>query len=49
MVLKYFNFNKGDISPTTITEKLFVILMAITGCGVFAFFVNTIDSVIRND
>ncbi|KRX05992.1 Cyclic nucleotide-binding protein [Pseudocohnilembus persalinus] len=39
----------GDISPTTYTEKIFGIIMSIVGCGVFAFFVNTIDSIIRTD
>jgi hypothetical protein len=35
----------GDISPISAYEKLYVILMTLVTCGVFAYTVNTIGSI----
>lgn len=32
----------GDITPVTIPEKLYIMLMTLISCGVFAYVVNTI-------
>lgn len=39
----------GDISPTTYTEKIISIVITIISCGVFAYAVNTIDIIIRDN
>ncbi len=36
----------GDITPITRLEKMFVICMTFISCGVFAYSVNTIGSII---
>jgi len=35
----------GDISPINIPEKLYVIVLTIISCGVFAYAVNTIGNI----
>lgn len=35
----------GDIAPTNILEKIYVIFMTIVACGVFAYAVNTIGRI----
>ena len=35
----------GDIHPNTIYEKIYVIIMTLVSCGVFAYSVNTIGSI----
>jgi len=37
----------GDIVPTTIIEKLFVIIMTIIGCGTFGYALNTIGNIFQ--
>ena len=32
----------GDITPQSLSEKLYVIVMVLVACGVFAYAVNTI-------
>lgn len=39
----------GDISPTTYTEKILGILITIMSCCVFAYAVNTIDVIVREN
>lgn len=39
----------GDISPTTFSEKIVGIIITLISCGVFAFAVNTIDIIIRDN
>lgn len=39
----------GDISPQTYFEKIISIIITIISCGVFAFAVNTIDIIIREN
>lgn len=36
----------GDIAPVSINEKLFAILMTVIACGMFAYAVNTVGSII---
>ena len=36
----------GDIYPTNTTERIFVIIMALFSCGLFAYAVNTIGSIV---
>lgn len=36
----------GDITPKTNIEKIFAILMTVIACGMFAYSVNTIGSLI---
>ena len=49
----YFSFvtmttvGYGDISPQNPVEKLFVILMMIVACGVFAYSINSIGVTIQ--
>ncbi|KAL4502171.1 hypothetical protein ABPG72_000406 [Tetrahymena utriculariae] len=38
----------GDIVPISNSEKIYVILMALTSCGVFAYAVNTIGTIFRD-
>lgn len=35
----------GDICPLNVEEKLYVVLMTIISCGVFAYAVNTIGNI----
>ena len=35
----------GDIHPFTSYEKLYVIIMTLISCGVFAYSVNTIGNI----
>jgi len=38
----------GDISPQTTKERLYGIIMALISCGIFAYAVNTIGSIISS-
>ncbi len=37
----------GDITPTTIIEKIYCIVITLISCGVFAYVVNTIGSIFQ--
>lgn len=39
-------FGYGDIIPVTTLERIFVIVICLVGCGVFAYSVNSIGSII---
>lgn len=39
----------GDICPQTPLEKIFVIIITIFSCGVFAYAINTIGSIFREN
>lgn len=32
----------GDITPVTFVEKVFIMVMTLISCGVFAYIVNTV-------
>lgn len=36
----------GDITPITIFEKIYVVLVTLVGCGLFAYSVNSIGFII---
>lgn len=36
----------GDITPVTTEERIFVIVICLLSCGVFAYSVNSIGSII---
>lgn len=38
----------GDIYPVNDTERIFVIVITLLSCGVFAYSVNSIGSIIQN-
>lgn len=38
----------GDILPVTDAEMILCVLTMIVTCGVFAFIINSIDSILRN-
>ncbi len=35
----------GDITPVTVSEKIYCIFITLISCGVFAYVVNTIGSI----
>ena len=37
----------GDIHPNTNSEKIYVIIMTLISCGVFAYSVNTIGNIFQ--
>jgi len=37
----------GDISPKTIIEKGFIIVVAVFACGVFGYALNTLGSIFQ--
>ncbi|KAL4435261.1 hypothetical protein ABPG74_017353 [Tetrahymena malaccensis] len=45
-VITMITVGYGDITPTTTVERIFVILICFVGCGVFAYSVNSIGSII---
>ncbi|EAR92302.2 cation channel family protein (macronuclear) [Tetrahymena thermophila SB210] len=45
-VITMITVGYGDITPTTTVERIFVILICLVGCGVFAYSVNSIGSII---
>ena len=38
----------GDVCPITTQERMFVILTSLLGCGVFAYSINAIGSIISD-
>jgi hypothetical protein len=38
----------GDIAPTTINEKLWTMGMLVSSCGIFAFVVNRLSSIVSS-
>lgn len=38
----------GDITPVTMPERIYVMLITISACGVFAYAVNTIGQIFQN-
>ena len=38
----------GDIVPQTMPEKIYVIFSAMIGCGIFAYSVNKVGSIIND-
>lgn len=45
MIITMSTIGYGDISPVTVTEKIFGILVTLVACGVFAFAVNMIGTI----
>jgi hypothetical protein len=37
----------GDIAPTTITEKIFLIFVALMACGVYAYAVGALGAIFQ--
>ncbi|KAL4474221.1 hypothetical protein ABPG72_001760 [Tetrahymena utriculariae] len=45
-VITMITVGYGDITPNTTVERIFVIFICLVGCGVFAYSVNSIGSII---
>ena len=37
----------GDIYPATTIERLFLVIMSLLSCGVFAYAINSIGTIFR--
>jgi hypothetical protein len=47
-VLTMITVGYGDITPVNVTERGFVITMTIISCGVFAYSVNSVGTIMSN-